>query len=149
MNGIGHKLNDADQKTSMQIKEFLKQARTALASGDVDGANTLAAKAKAEQEAKEHAEADALAEVLAERKREYDNNMSENSRRYEMEKARRESQIDHDRIVTFQQQAKRDEENEERKKLRLQQEQERQATARAQGQMDAWKRALAIPIRRH
>ena len=31
----------------MQIKEFLKQARTALASGDVDGANTLAKKAKA------------------------------------------------------------------------------------------------------
>jgi hypothetical protein len=29
-----------------QIKEFLKQARTALGSGDVDGAHTLAVKAK-------------------------------------------------------------------------------------------------------
>jgi len=36
-----------DQKTADQIREFLKQARAALASGDVDGARTLAAKAKA------------------------------------------------------------------------------------------------------
>ena len=47
LNGIGRKLNDAEEKTSMQIKEFLKQARTALNTGDVDGAKTLAAKAKA------------------------------------------------------------------------------------------------------
>jgi hypothetical protein len=39
-------LNDQDQKTVAQIKEFLKQARTALSSGDVDGAHTLAVKAK-------------------------------------------------------------------------------------------------------
>ena len=47
LNGIGRKLSDADTKTSMQIREFLKQARTALAGGDVDGAKTLATKAKA------------------------------------------------------------------------------------------------------
>jgi hypothetical protein len=46
LNGIGRKLNDPEQKTAAQIREFLKQARQALASGDVDGACTLAAKAK-------------------------------------------------------------------------------------------------------
>ena len=46
LNGINHPLNDADQKTADQIREFLKQARTALASGDVDGAHNLAAKAQ-------------------------------------------------------------------------------------------------------
>jgi hypothetical protein len=39
-------LNDQEQKTAAHIREFLKQAREALASGDVDGARTLAAKAK-------------------------------------------------------------------------------------------------------
>jgi outer membrane biosynthesis protein TonB len=46
MSGIGRRLNDQEQKTAAQIREFLKQARAALASGDVDGAHTLAAKAK-------------------------------------------------------------------------------------------------------
>jgi hypothetical protein len=46
LNGINHPLNDSDQKTADQIREFLKEARTALASGDVDGAHTLAAKAQ-------------------------------------------------------------------------------------------------------
>lgn len=46
LNSIGRKLNDQEEKTSMQIREFLKQARTALTSGDVDGAHTLAVKAK-------------------------------------------------------------------------------------------------------
>ncbi len=46
LNGIGRKLNDQEQKTAAQIKEFLKQARQALAASDVDGASTLAAKAK-------------------------------------------------------------------------------------------------------
>ena len=32
--------------TAAQIREYLKQARVALGSGDVDGASTLAAKAK-------------------------------------------------------------------------------------------------------
>jgi outer membrane biosynthesis protein TonB len=39
-------LNDQEQKTVAQIKEFLKQAKSALGSGDADGANTLALKAK-------------------------------------------------------------------------------------------------------
>jgi hypothetical protein len=39
-------LNDQELKTSAQIREFLKQARAALATSDVDGANTLALKAK-------------------------------------------------------------------------------------------------------
>jgi hypothetical protein len=46
LNGITRPLNDQEQKTASQIKEFLKQAREALAANDVDGASTLAAKAK-------------------------------------------------------------------------------------------------------
>jgi len=46
LNGINRTLSDSDQKTADQIREFLKQARTALASGDVDGAHTLSAKAQ-------------------------------------------------------------------------------------------------------
>jgi hypothetical protein len=46
VNGITRTLNDAELKTAAQIHEFLKQAREALASGDVDGAKTLALKAK-------------------------------------------------------------------------------------------------------
>jgi hypothetical protein len=46
LNGITRRLNDQEQKTSAQIREFLKQARDALTSGDVDGAHTLALKAK-------------------------------------------------------------------------------------------------------
>ncbi len=47
LNSLGRRLNDQETKTSTQIREFLKQARTALNSGDVDGAKTLTAKAKA------------------------------------------------------------------------------------------------------
>ncbi len=47
VNGIGRKLNDQDEKTIVQIREFLKQARADLASGDVVAAQTLATKAKA------------------------------------------------------------------------------------------------------
>jgi hypothetical protein len=43
---ITRPLNDQEQRTAAHIREFLKQARQALASGDVDGAHTLAAKAK-------------------------------------------------------------------------------------------------------
>lgn len=46
LDGIGRKLNDQELKTASQIREFLKQARTAMVSGDVDGAHTLAAKAR-------------------------------------------------------------------------------------------------------
>jgi hypothetical protein len=46
LNSIGSNLSDQDQHTAAQIREYLKQARDALASGDVDGAHTLAAKAK-------------------------------------------------------------------------------------------------------
>jgi len=46
LNTLNRKLSDQEAKTALQIKEYLKQARTALASGDVDGAHTLAAKAK-------------------------------------------------------------------------------------------------------
>ena len=46
LNGINRSLNDQEQKTAAHIREFLKQAKAALASGDVDGASTLAAKAK-------------------------------------------------------------------------------------------------------
>jgi len=43
---IGRKLNEQEQKTADQIADFLKEARKALTTGDVDGAQTLAAKAK-------------------------------------------------------------------------------------------------------
>jgi hypothetical protein len=46
LNGIGRELNGQEEKTAAQIREFVKQARQALGSGDVDGAHTLAAKAK-------------------------------------------------------------------------------------------------------
>jgi hypothetical protein len=46
LNGLGRNLNAQEQKTAAQIREYLKQAREALISGDVDGASTLAAKAK-------------------------------------------------------------------------------------------------------
>ena len=46
LNGINRTLSDSDQKTAAQIREFLKEARTALASGDVDGARTLTGKAQ-------------------------------------------------------------------------------------------------------
>jgi hypothetical protein len=38
-------LSEQEQKIAAHIREYLKQARKALNSGDVDGANTLAAKA--------------------------------------------------------------------------------------------------------
>ncbi len=43
---ISRTLNDQEQKTAAQIREFLKQARSALDSGDTDGAGTLATKAR-------------------------------------------------------------------------------------------------------
>lgn len=46
LNGITRTLNYQEQKTAAQIREFLKQAKAALVSGDVDGAHTLALKAK-------------------------------------------------------------------------------------------------------
>jgi ribosomal protein S20 len=46
LNGINRALSDPEQKTADHIREFLKQARAALASGDVEGAHTLTAKAQ-------------------------------------------------------------------------------------------------------
>jgi hypothetical protein len=46
LNGINRKLSEQEQKTAERIREFLKQARAALTTGDVDGAHTLALKAK-------------------------------------------------------------------------------------------------------
>ncbi len=46
LNGITRQLSDQEQTTAAHIREYLKQAREALKSGDVDGASTLAAKAK-------------------------------------------------------------------------------------------------------
>lgn len=46
LNSITRQLTDTETKTAAQIREFLKQARAALNSGDVDGALTLAKKAK-------------------------------------------------------------------------------------------------------
>ena len=43
---ITRALNDQEQKTATQIREFIKQARAALDSSDADGASTLALKAK-------------------------------------------------------------------------------------------------------
>ena len=46
LNGITRQLSDQEQTTAAHIREYLKQAHEALKSGDVDGASTLAAKAK-------------------------------------------------------------------------------------------------------
>ena len=46
LNSITRSLSAQEKKTVAQIREFLKQARAALASGDADGASTLAEKAK-------------------------------------------------------------------------------------------------------
>jgi outer membrane biosynthesis protein TonB len=43
---LNRQLDDQEQKTVAQVREFLKQARAALTTGDVDGAHTLALKAK-------------------------------------------------------------------------------------------------------
>jgi hypothetical protein len=46
LGNLNRKLTDPEEKTVAHIREFLKEARTALASGDVDGAHTLAVKAR-------------------------------------------------------------------------------------------------------
>jgi hypothetical protein len=46
LNGINRKLSDQEAKTAAQIREFIKEARAALTAGDIDGAHTLAIKAK-------------------------------------------------------------------------------------------------------
>ena len=46
LNEISRNLNGQQQKTANHIRDFLKEAKSALASGDVDGAHNLAAKAK-------------------------------------------------------------------------------------------------------
>jgi outer membrane biosynthesis protein TonB len=46
LGAITRKLSDQEQKTKDQILEFLKQAKSALGTGDVDGAHNLALKAK-------------------------------------------------------------------------------------------------------
>lgn len=46
LNGITRKLSDQEQKTAAQIREYLKKAREAVMSGDMDGAHKLAVKAK-------------------------------------------------------------------------------------------------------
>jgi hypothetical protein len=43
---LNRKLTDQEEKTAAQIKEYIKQARIALASNDLDGAQNLANKAK-------------------------------------------------------------------------------------------------------
>jgi hypothetical protein len=43
---LNRQLSDTEKKTADQVRDFLKQAREALSTGDVDGAHTLAAKAK-------------------------------------------------------------------------------------------------------
>ena len=46
LNGMNRQLSDQELKTAAQIREFLKEARAALTAGDIDGAHTLAIKAK-------------------------------------------------------------------------------------------------------
>jgi outer membrane biosynthesis protein TonB len=46
LQGINRTLDDQEQKTADHIREFIKEAKAALASGDVDGAHTLTGKAK-------------------------------------------------------------------------------------------------------
>jgi hypothetical protein len=46
VNNIGRSLDGQEQKTVLQIRKFLEQAKEALNAGDIDGAKTLASKAK-------------------------------------------------------------------------------------------------------
>jgi hypothetical protein len=46
LNGLNRSLDGSEQKIADHIREFLKQARAALASGDVEGAHNLAGKAQ-------------------------------------------------------------------------------------------------------
>jgi hypothetical protein len=46
LNNLNRGLSAQERRTAAQIREFLKQAKAALNSGDVDGAHTLALKAK-------------------------------------------------------------------------------------------------------
>jgi hypothetical protein len=46
LNGINRNLSEPDQKTAAHVREFVKQAKAALASGDVEGAHTLTVKAQ-------------------------------------------------------------------------------------------------------
>uniref|UniRef100_E6PZB8 Uncharacterized protein n=1 Tax=mine drainage metagenome TaxID=410659 RepID=E6PZB8_9ZZZZ len=46
LNAITRSLSTQEQRTAAQVREFLKEARQALATGDTDGAGTLAEKAK-------------------------------------------------------------------------------------------------------
>jgi len=46
LHGVNRTLSEPEQKIANHIREFLKQAKAALASGDVEGARTLAAKAQ-------------------------------------------------------------------------------------------------------
>lgn len=46
LNGINRKLSDPEAKTAARIREYIKQGRAALATGDADGAHTLAVKAR-------------------------------------------------------------------------------------------------------
>jgi hypothetical protein len=47
LKNIGRPLSGEEQKTAVQIRQYIRQARKALNTGDVEGASTLAAKAKA------------------------------------------------------------------------------------------------------
>jgi hypothetical protein len=46
LRNINRPLDESEQKTADHIREFIKEAKAALASGDVDGAHTLAGKAR-------------------------------------------------------------------------------------------------------
>jgi hypothetical protein len=46
INAMSRPLSGQEKKTAAQIRTFLKQAHAALSSGDIDGAHTLAVKAK-------------------------------------------------------------------------------------------------------
>ena len=46
LHGLNRPLSSQEQKTAAQIRGFLKQAKQALLTGDLDGADTLAAKAR-------------------------------------------------------------------------------------------------------
>ena len=46
LNGIHRTLSYQERRTATQIRQYLKHAKQALSSGDVDGAHTLASKAK-------------------------------------------------------------------------------------------------------
>ncbi|HJV73867.1 MAG TPA: DnaJ domain-containing protein [Noviherbaspirillum sp.] len=106
-----------------------------------------AAKVKAQAEIAEK-EATAAAARLEQQRIQEQRNAEINHQR-EMEQARREGQLIHERMQRMEAQAAREKEREEQQARYERQREEQAAQARKRSEIAAMERALSIPIRRH